>query len=552
MSDIFDRIKPCNMSRDFVFVSYSKKDKDIVYPLVVKLQERGCNIWIDKELKRAIGINWQKSALDAIADEKCIAILFMTSKSSLTSAPVFAELVWARRGKKVRRNSLSGGPKRIIPINVDEKWSPSIKGISNWIKEEVRFDKTELEESDYNCLHDIDKSIDQYYNPESNNRLERKGEIAQVIYDELLEELGGNNITFANADDIQTILDNVESTVYVEEPSDLEAASRVEKSDTTKNTEAEAPEISVNPASEAVSCAEKNDFTVDSDANESETSDHSEAGNDKKKKSFTVTGDVTYTLYGKEYTENQSTMMLRVFAQVLKRHEEIVPTLCNYKGMNCVSKINYELKENREDMPSYFRVCKYFTYSTGSICVGTAYSFADKCKKIALLLNICGESNDILVSDQIELPAIKTKSVLSDNENSETAVRGNSITFTVFGESFTTNQTDMMKIICKKILEKHPEKLEQASKETLFVSLTDYRDIPKEERPTYFRAVGECEIDGRLVSVGTSFNKQSKINEIGKLLELCGENGSVTIEGETVSSGKKGKLRSSNDIDFFD
>ncbi len=551
MSDIFDRIKPCDMNRDFVFVSYSKKDKDIVYPLVVKLQEKGCNIWIDKELKRAIGVNWQKHALDAIADEKCIAILFMTSKNSLTSAPVFAELVWARRGRKVVRNSLSGEPKRIIPINVDEKWSPSIKGISNWIKEEVRFDKTELEESDYNCLNGIHKSIEMYYNAESNDRLERKGEIAPVIYEEILEELGGNNITFANADEIQTILDNVESSVYVEGPSALEATSRVEKSDTAVNTEAEKAEISANPAPEAGYYTENNDSTIDSDVNEPETSDHGEAVNDKKKKHSTLTGDVTYTLYGKEYTENQSTMMLRVFAQVLKHHEEIVPTLCNYKGMNCVSRTNYELKENREDMPSYFRVCKNFEYSTGNICVGTAYSFQDKCKKIALLLNICGESNDILVSDQIELPAIKTKSVLFD-ESTSTAARGNGITFTVYGESFTTSQADMMKIICKKILEKHPEKIEQAAEGTLFISLTDYRDVPAEERPVYFRSLSVFEIGGRLVSVGTTFNKQSKINEIGRLLEVCGENGSVTIKGETINTRKKERASTFNATDFFD
>ena len=51
-----------------------------------------------------------------------------------------------------------------------------------------------------------------------------------------------------------------------------------------------------------------------------------------------VTGDVRYSIYGKEYEENQSDMMLRVFAQVLMRHPECVDTLPEQAGMNCAAK----------------------------------------------------------------------------------------------------------------------------------------------------------------------------------------------------------------------
>lgn len=44
-------IVKCNKDLDYVFVSYSKLDKDKVYPLVEKLQRQGYNIWIDTELK---------------------------------------------------------------------------------------------------------------------------------------------------------------------------------------------------------------------------------------------------------------------------------------------------------------------------------------------------------------------------------------------------------------------------------------------------------------------------------------------------------------------
>lgn len=127
----------------------------------------------------------------------------------------------------------------------------------------------------------------------------------------------------------------------------------------------------------------------------------------ERKKAFTVTGDITYTLYGEEYTENQSDMMLRFFAQVLKRHQDMVDKLPECSGMNCVSHIDYTKKEYASgEMPSYFRVCRYFQYDNGSaICVGTAYAIKDKLKKMTRLLEIVGEDPSVFRSAQVELPA---------------------------------------------------------------------------------------------------------------------------------------------------
>lgn len=535
---MINRIKSCDTSKDFVFISYSKKDKDIVYPLIVKLQERGCNIWMDKELTNAVGVNWQKSALKAMASEQCKAVLFMVSRNSLVSAPVFAELAWSQNSSKVLRNN-NRESLRIITINVDNEWVPSMQAFESWVYGVVAKDDSPITSSDFACMRGVGNCINKDYYEESNDTLEVKGEIAERIYEEILEKLGGSNITFANADEVKTILTNIKDTVCIEPmvESDLEE---------TNETITDKEENDIDTITE-----EENDVDINTDISEVIVSDDEDSENAKKKKQFTVTGDITYTLYGKTYTENQSNMMLRIFAQVLKRHQEIVPDLCNYKGMNCVSAINYKLDENRKEMPSYFRVCEFFEYPTGSICVGTAYGFQDKCKKIALLLNICGESNDILVSEQIELPKIKTK-IAPIPENNNDSIRGNSVSFTVYGESFTTNQSDMMKIISKIILEKHPEKIKKAAEETFFISLTDYRDIPKEQRPSYYRALSTYEIGGQVISVGTSFNKQAKIAEICKLIEICGENGNVVIEGEDVNCRKKEKSGSRGHIDFLD
>ena len=117
--------------------------------------------------------------------------------------------------------------------------------------------------------------------------------------------------------------------------------------------------------------------------------------------------DCTYSLYGKTYTENQSEMMWRVFEEVLKRHEDIVPQLPNYQGMNCVSFVHYELVKSKSDKPSYFRSARWLNFSTGGLCVGTTYDVMDKLGKIAKLLMICNEPFDVVSFEKYELPTVR-------------------------------------------------------------------------------------------------------------------------------------------------
>ena len=116
--------------------------------------------------------------------------------------------------------------------------------------------------------------------------------------------------------------------------------------------------------------------------------------------------DCIYSLYGETYTDNQARMMQRVFEEVLKKHEDIVPQLPNYEGMNCVSFINYTLAENKSGKPSYFRPAKWLTFSTGNLCIGTSYSVEEKLRKIAILLMICNEPQNIISFEKYKLPTV--------------------------------------------------------------------------------------------------------------------------------------------------
>jgi hypothetical protein len=263
----------------------------------------------------------------------------------------------------------------------------------------------------------------------------------------------------------------------------------------------------------------------------------------KPKKVVSVTGDITYTLYGKEYTHNQSDMMLTFFAQVLQRHPDKASELPEYAGMNCASRIDYTKPENRnEKMPSYFRVCVHFPVGDGDgICIGTAYSLQDKIKKMALLLDICNESEDVFTSEQVQLPKVK-----SVKKGSSERGKGNSdaVTYYIYEEKYMGNQSEMLETVCYEILRRHTDCLQKAAEELSCIALSDLSKVPKEERPTYFRVMKCYDIDGVSVSVGASYSMGDKLKLIARLLILCNEpDDAFEIEEYDIpkTNGSKGK-----------
>lgn len=146
----------------------------------------------------------------------------------------------------------------------------------------------------------------------------------------------------------------------------------------------------------------------------SDQNDRSSNGEKSKTKSSTSTGDITYTIYGKEYTDNQANMMLNVFAKVLQKHHDAVGRILadpENPLMRCASSVNYELPENKTaSTPTRYNSGCYFNIGQG-IFIGTALNYPEKLRNISQLLTICGEDFSILQSEQIELPSsVKTRS----------------------------------------------------------------------------------------------------------------------------------------------
>lgn len=267
----------------------------------------------------------------------------------------------------------------------------------------------------------------------------------------------------------------------------------------------------------------------------------SENAEERKSRVFSTTGDITFTLYGKEYTYNQSDMMLTFFAQVLNRHQDCVDGLPDCRGMNCASALDYTKKENRtKDMPPYFRVCQYFEFSNGSgVCIGTAFGVKEKLKKMATLLAICGEDSSIFSSGQIELPEAE----------SGNARNASSVTYKVYGKSYTSSQTEMLGTICREVIERHPDKLAKLADELMCVAVADYGEAPKKERPVYFMSLCVYDLNGTKYSIGGSFSMADKLRQIAKLLDICGvDKSEIEIEGHELPGA--GRRRKGNIVYF--
>lgn len=100
--------------RPQVFISYSRRDKNIVLPICKELQQRNTDVWIDLEGVYH-GQNFKEVIVEAI--EKSSIVLFFSSKDSNVSHYVQREIAIAVEARK-----------HIIPILIDDtKFAKSIQ-----------------------------------------------------------------------------------------------------------------------------------------------------------------------------------------------------------------------------------------------------------------------------------------------------------------------------------------------------------------------------------------------------------------------------------------
>lgn len=539
----------------YVFVSYASKDKEKVYEFVYELRKRGINVYIDIELQENISKNWLQNIKERLYDVDCVAMISFLSLNYFRSyACLIEQLVTRSEDLKMEKGKYLENFYIALDDNMStiqrmedavydntvakESQSMAIK----MVPEEVNVLKDVMEDNiavksklkkdvrstidGLNTAHRVAISMLSYIFKESSYSIQKygtAGDCAQLMY---------NNFTNDKNDKINIdVLEELKEKYNNDSVAADDSVTAVDNTNITDNT----------------SITDNTNIT-----DNTSITDNTHITDNTRTRQATSTGDIRFTLYGKEYELNQSDMMLTFFAHVLNKHQDIVDELPSYNGMNCVSDVDYSLPENRKaDMPTYFRSCEFFEFANGShICVGTSYSVVDKLKKMALLLNICGESPEIFSSEQVELPAVKVRGGSSAGGKGSGAL----VKFSVYGNEYAQNQTDMLGTICSSVIAKHPDKLEEAADALLCIDVKDYTDVAKEDRPVYFSLMNRYEVNGTAYSVGGSFGMKEKLKMIARLLIMCDESKDIIdIEDYEIPDVKvKAAAGTKKKINYFD
>lgn len=556
----------------YVFVSYASKDKEKVYDFVYELRKRGINVYIDIELQENISKNWLQNIKERLYDVDCVAMISFLSISYFRSyACLIEQLVTRSEDLKMEKGrylenfyiALDDNMSTIQKMEdavydntvAKESQSMAIK----MVPEEVNVLKDVMEDNiavksklkkdvrstidGLNTAHRVAISMLSYIFKESSYSIQKygtAGDCAQLMYNnftndkndkiniDVLEKLKEKYNNDSVADKNNIAIDSVAAD---------DSVTAVDNTNITDN----------NNITDNTSITDNTNIT-----DNTSITDSTHIKDNTRTRQATSTGDIRFMLYGKEYELNQSDMMLTFFAHVLNKHQDIVDELPSYNGMTCVSDVDYSLPKNRKaDMPTYFRSCEFFEFANGShICVGTSYSVVDKLKKMALLLNICGESSEIFSSEQVELPAVKVRGGSSAVGKGSGAL----VKFSVYGNKYEQNQTDMLGTICSSVITKHPDKLEEAADALLCLDVKDYTDVAKEDRPVYFSSMNRYEVNGTAYSVGGSFGMKEKLKMIARLLIMCDESKDIIdIEDYEIPDVKvKAAAGTKKKINYFD
>lgn len=556
----------------YVFVSYASKDKEKVYDFVYELRKRGINVYIDIELQENISKNWLQNIKERLYDVDCVAMISFLSISYFRSyACLIEQLVTRSEDLKMEKGKYLENFYIALDDNMStiqkmedavydntvakESQSMAIK----MVPEEVNVLKDVMEDNiavksklkkdvrstidGLNTAHRVAISMLSYIFKESSYSIQKygtAGDCAQLMYNnftndkndkiniDVLEKLKEKYNNDSVADKNNIAIDSVAAD---------DSVTAVDNTNITDNT----------------SITDNSSITDNTNITDNTSiTDSAHIKDNTRTRQATSTGDIRFMLYGKEYELNQSDMMLTFFAHVLNKHQDIVDELPSYNGMTCVSDVDYSLPKNRKaDMPTYFRSCEFFEFANGSyICVGTSYSVVDKLKKMALLLNICGESPEIFSSEQVELPAVKVRGGSSAVGKGSGAL----VKFSVYGNKYEQNQTDMLGTICSSVIAKHPDKLEEAADALLCIDVKDYTDVAKEDRPVYFSSMNRYEVNGTAYSVGGSFGMKEKLKMIARLLIMCDESKDIIdIEDYEIPDVKvKAAAGTKKKINYFD
>ena len=92
-------------NQNYVFISYSRKDKEIVYSDLREMNKLGVRFWYDDDI--GAGENWREIVKEKITSEKCVGIIFYLSKNTIFSEPIETEIKMVFGANRERKNNFA-------------------------------------------------------------------------------------------------------------------------------------------------------------------------------------------------------------------------------------------------------------------------------------------------------------------------------------------------------------------------------------------------------------------------------------------------------------
>ena len=92
LNQILSQIQPCDTTKHYVFISYSSRDRETVWPDVLQFQKNGYNVWLDEKNLDKTKSSWKDDALRSIGRRRFQLVVFYVMATSLCSAPCLGEL----------------------------------------------------------------------------------------------------------------------------------------------------------------------------------------------------------------------------------------------------------------------------------------------------------------------------------------------------------------------------------------------------------------------------------------------------------------------------
>ncbi|MCD7884015.1 MAG: leucine-rich repeat protein [Lachnospiraceae bacterium] len=182
LQSILYEIKPCDVGRPYIFISYSSLDSELVWQDVREFQRRGYNVWLDEKNLDKTKPSWREDAIAAIEDMECELVVFYVSANSLRSNACYQEML---KTVDERTRAMHFGPVKFVAIDAEPVGD--ITTFAQKVFREIRGSSLEKEERSRQALA-LDGFMRDFFN--SNNekvRIHPKNEANRKIdyYDDI-------------------------------------------------------------------------------------------------------------------------------------------------------------------------------------------------------------------------------------------------------------------------------------------------------------------------------------------------------------------------------